>query len=53
MLIIFSYRLKVDCSIFLAVARLKNHPGAVMITLNTSNRDAKMEEVYATLVSKE
>lgn len=34
------------------VARLKNHPGAVMITLNTSNRDAKMEEVYSSLVTR-
>ncbi|KAI5683959.1 hypothetical protein M9H77_05187 [Catharanthus roseus] len=32
------------------VARLKNHPGATIITLNTSNRDAMKEHVYISLI---
>lgn len=35
-----------DC----AVARLKNHPGATIVTLNTSNRDAMKEQVYSSLI---
>ncbi|KAH6799319.1 hypothetical protein C2S51_035803 [Perilla frutescens var. frutescens] len=32
------------------VARLKNHPGATIYTLNTSNRDAMKEQIYSNLV---
>ncbi|GMH06606.1 hypothetical protein Nepgr_008446 [Nepenthes gracilis] len=32
------------------VARLKNHPGTVLYTLNTNNRDASRERVYSRLV---
>ncbi|GFQ06761.1 cancer-related nucleoside-triphosphatase homolog [Phtheirospermum japonicum] len=32
-----------------AVARLKNHPGATVYTLNTSNRDAMKEQIYSNL----
>ncbi|KAL0396114.1 UNVERIFIED_CONTAM: Cancer-related nucleoside-triphosphatase [Sesamum calycinum] len=33
------------------VARLKNHPGATMYTLNTSNRDAMKEQIYSNLIN--
>ncbi|KAJ4963717.1 hypothetical protein NE237_023656 [Protea cynaroides] len=33
------------------VARLKNHPGAMLFTLNTSNRDAIREQIYTHLVN--
>lgn len=33
------------------VARLRNHPGAVIYTLNTGNRDAMREGVYNHLSS--
>ncbi|XP_058186424.1 uncharacterized protein LOC131303542 [Rhododendron vialii] len=32
------------------VARLRNHPGATVFTLNTGNRDAVKERVYSLLV---
>jgi len=32
------------------VARLKNHPGATMFTLSTSNRDAVKDQIYSILV---
>uniref|UniRef100_A0A5B7BK21 AAA+ ATPase domain-containing protein n=1 Tax=Davidia involucrata TaxID=16924 RepID=A0A5B7BK21_DAVIN len=32
------------------VARLRNHPGATIFTLNTSNRDAIKERIYSQLV---
>ncbi|KAL8549961.1 hypothetical protein ACS0TY_008695 [Phlomoides rotata] len=32
------------------VARLKNHPGATVYTLNTSSRDAMKEQIYSNLV---
>ncbi|XP_051139720.1 uncharacterized protein LOC127257373 isoform X2 [Andrographis paniculata] len=32
------------------VARLKNHPGAVIHTLNTNNRDAMREQIFSELV---
>ncbi|KAK9284190.1 hypothetical protein L1049_023359 [Liquidambar formosana] len=32
------------------VARLRNHPGATVFTLNTSNRDATEEQIYSQLV---
>uniref|UniRef100_A0A7N2M2A0 Uncharacterized protein n=1 Tax=Quercus lobata TaxID=97700 RepID=A0A7N2M2A0_QUELO len=32
------------------VARLKNHPGATMSTLSTSNRDAVKDQIYSILV---
>ncbi|KAJ4837936.1 hypothetical protein Tsubulata_022531 [Turnera subulata] len=33
-----------------AVARMRNHPGATVFTLSTSNRDAVKEEIYTQLV---
>ncbi|XP_077246884.1 uncharacterized protein LOC143886695 isoform X2 [Tasmannia lanceolata] len=33
------------------VARLRNHPGAVVFTLNAGNRDAIKEEIYTKLVN--
>ncbi|XP_011096977.1 nucleoside-triphosphatase THEP1 isoform X3 [Sesamum indicum] len=33
------------------VARLKNHPGATMCMLNTSNRDAMKEQIYSNLIN--
>ncbi|OVA00627.1 AAA+ ATPase domain [Macleaya cordata] len=32
------------------VARMRNHPGATIFTLNTSNRDAVKEQIYSQLV---
>ncbi|CAA3030503.1 cancer-related nucleoside-triphosphatase [Olea europaea subsp. europaea] len=32
------------------VARLKNHPGASLYTLNTTNRDAMKEQIYSHLI---
>ncbi|KAG6646255.1 cancer-related nucleoside-triphosphatase homolog isoform X2 [Carya illinoinensis] len=32
------------------VARLKNHPGATVFTLSTSNRDAVKDQIYSLLV---
>uniref|UniRef100_A0A2N9HK77 AAA+ ATPase domain-containing protein n=1 Tax=Fagus sylvatica TaxID=28930 RepID=A0A2N9HK77_FAGSY len=32
------------------VARLKNHPGAAIFTLSTSNRDAVKDQIYSVLV---
>ncbi|XP_058098585.1 uncharacterized protein LOC131243329 isoform X3 [Magnolia sinica] len=33
------------------VARLRNHPGATVFTLNTGNRDSIKEEIYTQLVN--
>ncbi|XP_028109622.1 cancer-related nucleoside-triphosphatase homolog isoform X1 [Camellia sinensis] len=33
------------------VARLRNHPGATIFTLNTGNRDAIKEQIYSQLVN--
>ncbi|XP_021301008.1 uncharacterized protein LOC110429343 isoform X1 [Herrania umbratica] len=33
-----------------AVARLKNHPGAIIFTLDQCNRDAMQEQIYSQLV---
>ncbi|KAJ9540845.1 hypothetical protein OSB04_027351 [Centaurea solstitialis] len=35
-----------------AVARLKNHPGAAVFTLTTSNRDAMKDRIYTELMEK-
>ncbi|GJY56661.1 hypothetical protein Tco_0455776 [Tanacetum coccineum] len=35
-----------------AVARLKNHPGATVFTLTTSNRDAMKDQVYSQITEK-
>lgn len=33
-----------------AVARLKNHPGASIYTLNKTSRDAMKEQIYSNMV---